>query len=93
MLGLLRNSGRFHSSAPHDEADFFVGVEEYNTKVQNPPITYYYVSRTGELGKDKEWCYVPAEFKKSMLRIKAGLPKHKLSHPVTLGGVTTIVPN
>ena len=65
MFDVLRQSSGFHSIAQHPDWDFTFYVRDFEGKhwTDYPGPFYYYCSQTGELGRDKEWCYVPAAFR------------------------------
>ena len=56
----IKASSRFHSNPPHKAADYVITVSVQNYKYE-AECDYY--ASTGELGRDHDWCYVPAAFK------------------------------
>ena len=95
MLSLLRYCRGLHSVPTSGRYDFQFSVLQQNGRVNGPNMTppmYDYISKTGEIGEGHQWYYVPAEFRRGMLTIKAHLPKHKPSKVVNLSGATIIIP-
>ena len=93
MISILRTSGHFHASpdalnAPA-KADFIFYVMAYNGVMYNPK-PYDYISKTGELGSDNQWCYVPDKFKVWMQSVKKKLPRVKPPKVIHEPGLTII---
>jgi hypothetical protein len=101
MLAILRKSGRFHSApvapSPPQSADFQVVFKKPGGPYDpwDKYADYLYDSTTGELGVEQEWCYVPDEFRRWMLRMKKTLRKNPnqnaayTAHPVDSASVVT----
>lgn len=83
MFGLLNHSGRFHRTASREKADFIfdipfgAGGVYYSSSGPHTHPTFDYVSKTGELGTGHDWCYVPAQFKVWMQKLKAKTPTRR----------------
>jgi hypothetical protein len=89
MLALLRSSQDSHATVPRVKPDCTAIVYSPG----GPPIKstiFGYVSSTGEIGRGKDWCVVPAKFKAWMLVLyknrKPEGPLH-VSGPYGLGPV------
>lgn len=80
MFALLKHSGHFHAVPPREKPDFIfsipfgAGKPYYSASGPHSCPTFDYASKTGELGMGKDWCYVPAQFKIWMQRLKAKTP-------------------
>ena len=64
VLKLLKASHHFHSQPPQSSMNggyvFWIWVDSERS---TPPHPYVYVPKTGELGRDHEWCYVSVKFR------------------------------
>ena len=82
MFNVLRHCSGFHASPQTADYDFTLSIRGFEGKqwTDYPGPYYYYCSKTGELGRDHEWCYVPPIFKIWMEKIKptslSGMPIH-----------------
>jgi hypothetical protein len=63
LLLLFKGAIRFHSQREGIKPNITFMVW---CRLDSPPRLYGYSSRTGEMGSDHEWCYMPDDFKNKM---------------------------
>ena len=85
MFLAIKASNRFHSNPPHKPADYVISVSVQNYKYE---ADYDYYANTGELGRDHDWCYVPAAFKDWMNKIAK--PVHTKFKTKNIDGVVIV---
>ena len=61
MLLLLRTSSRFHATPSYLPADYMFTLGSSRERGHSIIVSYF--TKTGELGHDHDWCYVPEGFK------------------------------
>ncbi len=86
LLHLLGQSADFHSSISQPQSqEGFVLFCWVDNELDAVPHAYVYLPKSGELGRGKEWCYVPAAFRVWMSRLikSEGNPEPKAIHPAT----------
>lgn len=82
MILLLKTSKRFHSDPPTVKPNYAIDIFSDDPAIRLQQFEY--VSATGELGRDHDWCYVPDEFRDWIKSLPVG--RHHHFHQYQLGG-------
>lgn len=93
IFAVLKTSSHFHSSPiANGKRDYLFVINRPGKLIEEEAPSYWYDTNTGELGRDKEWCFVPIKFKHWMQGVRAKAPKVTPPHVEIIHGITIISP-
>jgi hypothetical protein len=69
LIRALRTSGGFHKTRPESQPDVSATVLSFGGRSAGKSAGQFeYIMRTGEIGRDGEWCLVPSEVRNYLQR-------------------------